>query len=213
MLRRRSRLFALPVLAASVFAMAACGDDDPAGISGDAVTFAEAQVLALAFFQALDGIDIPPLESVGVGPAQTPYGELYPDDINSTNPCPAGGSSSVQGLITGDVDEETGEADIDVSVTVDFNACNVPTSETVVFTLNGAPDVGVGADIVIMDQLVSIDVDFAGAVGFLTSDGRTGTCGLDFTISASASEAGVSQGVTGSACGIDASGFEISLFD
>lgn len=215
MRHRRSRLLAIPVLAASVFALAACGDDDsPTGNSGDAVSAAEAQFLVAAFFEALDAIDIPPLETAGpAGPAQTPYGELYDDEISGTNECFGGGFSTIQGLITGDVDEETGDADIDVNATVDFTTCIVPASETVAYTLDGAPDIDVIADIVIAGQLVSIDIDFDGAVDFLTSDGRTGTCALDLTVSASADEAGVSESASGSVCGVSANQLQITLFD
>ena len=115
-------------------------------------------------------------------------------------------------IIAGDVDEQAGTGDITVNADVDFVGCIVPT-ETVNFTLSGDPDVALSADIVITDQSITIDITAEGAVAFVGSDGRTGTCGIDLSLGAVASAVGVTQTLTGSACGADASNFDVVLFD
>lgn len=216
MLPRRTRALTVALLTTSMLVFSACGGDDPTGTTGDALTAAEAQYLVSAFFGSLQLIQIPLLETgpaaVAGGPARTPYGEVYDDQIDATDTCLGGGQTTVDGIITGDVDQAAGTADITATATVDFVNCVVP-GETVTFTVNGDPDVGIVGDIVITDQAITIDIDASGGVAFETSDGRSGTCGMDITISANASQAGLEQTLTGSACGQNASQFDLVLFD
>lgn len=197
--------------------VSACGDDSPAGITGDALNAAETQQLVGAFFIVLEVIDIPLLDNfygpaAGARPAATPYGELYDDEIDGVTECLGGGSASVTGLITGDVDQEAETADISVSATADLVACVVP-GEATTFTLNGDPDVDLSAEITITPTAISIDISTDGDVAFSTNDGRSGSCSLNFGVSASATQAGVIQNLTGTVCGISASSLDIALFD
>lgn len=210
MLPRRIRSLMVPTLAATMLSVSACGGDDPTGNSGDSLTPLEAQALVSAFFLALDGIDIPLLDTGG--PAATPYGDVYPDVIESQDECFGGGSTTVDGLITGDVDEQAGTAVISAEADVDFINCVVPT-ETVAFTLNGDPDVHLSADIDISETAITIDIAMAGDVAFVGSDGRSGTCAIDLSVAAGASPNGVNQTLLGSACGTSANNFDVQLFD
>lgn len=215
MLPRPTRLFTVPVLAASILAFSACGSDSPTGNSGDALTAAEAEFLVSEFFNALELIQIPLLDTgpaAASGLARTPYGELYDPVIAASGPCAGGGLTSVNGAITGDVDETANTADITASATVDFTGCVVP-GETISYTLNGNPDVGLTADIAITQTSISIDIGVDGAVSYETTDGRSGSCALDLTVAASQSALGFSQTLGGTACGASAGQFDIVLFD
>jgi hypothetical protein len=200
----------VPALAAAMLSTSACGGDDPTGNSGDALTPLEAQALVSAFFVALQGIDIPLLNTGG--PAAVPYGDVYDDVIAGQDECFGGGSTSISGLITGDVDQQAGTAVLSAEADVDFINCVVPT-ETVAFTLNGAPDVHLSADIDISETAITIDIAMEGDVAFVGSDGRSGTCAIDLSVAAGASSSGVNQTLLGSACGTSASNFDVVLFD
>lgn len=216
MLARRTRLLAIACLGPTMFAVSGCGGDSPTGNSGDALNPLEVQFLVFAYFGVLQLIDVPLLDAGPAavsGPARTPYAELYDDLIDGTAECSGGGIITIDGLITGEVDEQSGTADLAANATADFDACVVP-GETVTLTLNGAPDIDISADMDVTQQALSITIDSDGAVAFSTSDGRSGTCAIDLRVAASASEvAGVSEVVTGSACGSNASQLDISLFD
>jgi hypothetical protein len=206
---RRTRLLAIPVLATSLLALSACGGDDPTGNSGDALTAAEAEFFVSELFGALSLIQIPLLSGV---PAQTPYGDVYPDQIDASDQCGGGGLASIVGTITGDVDQQAGTGDINIAATVDFDDCIVP-GETVSFTVNGNPDIGMTADISITQTAITIDIGANGGVSYVTSDGRSGSCSMDLAVAASSSSAGISQSLTGTACGQNANTFNVLLFD
>lgn len=212
----RSKLLAATLLATTSFVLSGCGDDSPTGNAGDALSAVEAQLLVAELFGVLQLIEIPPLDpgptAVASGPARTPYGDLYDDEIGVADACTGGGLATIDGLITGDVDEAAGTADISLTATADFNQCVVPT-QSVSLTLNGDPDVGLSADIDITDVAISVVIDLDGGVSYVSSDGRAGTCAMDLTITANAGSTGVSEVISGSACGTSGSELDIALFD
>lgn len=214
-LRPRAAAAAAATLAL-LLSVSACGSDSPSGIEGDALDAAETAQLVAQFFDVLDLVNIPLLDTAipaaGAQPAATPYGELYDDQIDGVGECQGGGSASVSGLITGDVDQQAETADISVAATADFAGCVVP-GETVTFTLNGDPDVAISADIAITSTSVSIDINADGAVAFVTDDGRSGSCTLDFGVSGSATSSGGIETHTGTVCGLPVSQLDVALFD
>jgi hypothetical protein len=196
------------------FSVSAC-KDDPTGTTGDALSAAETAQMVSAIFFVLQELEIPLLDgpSATSGPAATPYGDLYDDEVDVEINCDEVGAATMTGLITGDVDQEDGTADLDMDATMDFVNCMV-FGEDVVLTLDGNPDVEISADIIITESLITLSIDTEGSVAFTTSDDREGTCGVNLTISASASEAGgVVETLSGSVCGVNASGLDISLFE
>ena len=198
-----------------LLSVSACGSDSPAGITGDALNAAETQQLVGAFFAVLELIDIPLLETAPAAvarPAATPYGELYDDQVGGVTECEGGGSASVEGLITGDVDQEAGTAALSMTATADFAGCVVP-GETTTFTLNGDPDIGLTSDLNISPSAISIDIDTDGYVAFETDDGRSGSCRLNFGVSASATSSGIQETLSGTVCGVNASSLDVSLFN
>lgn len=133
--------------------------------------------------------------------------------IDGNEQCGGGGSATIDGLISGDVDQQTGVSDIAVSATVDFIGCVIP-GDLVTYTLAGAPDVDISADIDITEGGASIAITTNGGIAYSASDGRSGTCSIDLDINASASQGtGVNEVLTGSACGVPAGQLDISLFD
>jgi hypothetical protein len=208
----RLRSLTIPLLVTTILVLPACGSDSPTGNSGDALSPVEAQFVVAALFDVLDLIEIPLLDGppAAAGPAQTPYGQLYDPEIGGNQDCFTG-LASISGLITGDVDQNAETADLSASATVDFDACVVP-GEVVSFTLDGAPDVDLSADIDISPDVISITLNLDGAVAYAATDNRSGTCAIDLTIVGSASSAGVTESMTGSACGTPASQLDVSLF-
>lgn len=212
MLASRPRFISTTLTAAALAFLPACGSDSPTGDTGDALTMIEAQELVTAFFDLLELIDIPPLETGPAAvPAAVPYGDLYDDVISGQMECDGSGFASLQGLITGDVDDPAGTADITATATATFVDC-VHIGETSTLTIQGNPNIGIMADIVITEATIDITIEIDGGLSYTATDGRTGTCAMDLTVTASASSAGVVEGLTGSACGINGSSIDVSLF-
>lgn len=216
MLAPRRRLATMTSLTLALVVLTACGDDSPTEATGDALTVGETQEVVTAFFDLLELIEIPLLDGGGApvaGPAAVPYGDLYDDVIDGQIQCDLpGGTATAVGLITGDVDPVAETADIMVSATVDAVNC-AHVGETSTITLDGDPDVGLGGEISITPVSIDITIDVDGGFSFTTDDGRTGTCPMDFTVTASSSEGGLSEVISGTACGVNAAQLQVSLFD
>ena len=202
------RFFTSAFAAVALVAMPACGSDSPTGNTGDELSTLETQELVAGLFGLLEFIQIPLLDA---GPAAVPYGDLYEDVVSVEETCFPTGTATIDGLITGDVDNTAGTADIDLNATIDFVGCVYP-GETVVFTLNGSPDVDLMANFIVTETSLSAMISIDGAVAYATDDGKTGTCAMDLTITASASAAGVVEGLAGTACGVNSSALDLSLF-
>ncbi len=206
------RAFPLAVLTAGALLVSSCGGSSPTGNSGDALTADEAYAVADEMFTLLQLVDIslfdnPPVASGS--PAATPYGEIYDDQIDEGAACLKGGTGSIVGTISGDVDQEAGSADLSVDATADFDGCGVGEAQTI--TLDGNPDVGISADVLFSPTASSIDLDAQGNVSYSTSDGRNGTCAVDMSVAVSAGETGADQTLSGTVCGVDASTFDLQL--
>lgn len=211
----RRRTLALASLIAATFTLTSCGSDST-GNSGDALTADEASALASEFLGLLQGIDIPLFEALpspAASPAAVPYGDLYDPVIDVNEACDGGGNATIGGTISGDVDSQTYAADINVTATAGFASCGV-VSQSSTITVSGNPDVQISGHVVFDpdQESASIDLGGKGSVTYETNDGRSGTCAVDLSANASlTSVSGLTQSVTGTMCGADASKFDLVL--
>ena len=191
-------------LTACALLLSACGGDDPTGNSGDSVTTAEASILIQSLFTFVG--DNLPLFAPAAAPARVAYGELYDPNIDATEECDVGGSATLTGTISGDVDNEAGTADLNVLASVDTNGCRFYISEVNIITLDSQPDVEFDADLV-MDEVADTETDVvavSGTVAFTITDGRSGTCSIDAVVTIVSTGTGEQWTATGTVCGVGA---------
>ena len=167
-------------------AVSACGDDGGAvgTTSGDPLNSTEAN----AVFNQLFGIGFGGLASPPALMA-APAAEPIPE---TTTQCPGGGSVTV----SGDVSGGTTSGSFDITETI--SGC-VVTEGGVAFTVNGDPEIRITGDITIGQTLEDIDIDMTIRGGFTYSsdDGRSGSCGVDVSISMTGSTISASGNVCG----------------
>jgi hypothetical protein len=197
-------------VATTLLAATACSDD------ADSLNALETQALVAEFFDLLELVEIPLLDpgpAAASGPALVPYGDAYDDEIDGESACDAGGAGTITGLITGDVDPVDETGDVTVTATADFVGC-VQVGEVSTLTLDGDPDVGIIANIVVTEGSISIIIDTNGAIAWRSNDDRSGTCVIDLTITATEDEVtGIDQSASGRACGASAATLDLELFD
>jgi len=140
-----------------------------------------------------------------------PYSSLYDPNIDATEPCDAGGTGTLTGTISGDIDAEAGTADLNILATADFSGCRIYISEVNMITIDGQPDVEFDADLLINDTAdTETDVvDVSGAVAFTTTDGRSGTCSIDAVVTIMSTATTDSWSATGTVCGVNAASLVI----
>ena len=184
-----------------VFALAACGDDDPTGVTGS-LSEAEAQDLVGLIFQL--GF----FNSLTLGTPQAVDGlaraiETSTQTVQTTADCPAGGTVSLDATIDYSFDTETLESSIDYSVTQIHNGCMGVGGQGQTFTLNGNPSVtfSLSADANAQDTSTSWSGGMNGGVAW-DVDGRSGTCTVSVEYAGSGSSSGaVSFSMNGIVCG------------
>jgi hypothetical protein len=186
--------------------LSACGDD-PLGVnSGDELSDAEIQALFNQLGEALG--DVSPSASIVRAPDGLQLAEISVDQsVSVTAPCQSG-TISVDGSVSGTVDDQTFESDLSMGVTVDFAACSFPSNDLTV-TVDGQPDITFQADFLLTQESLSVDGSQRGGFSFTTSDGRAGSCAIDIEFDASytTGSAAVSS-VSGTVCGRSAAAFE-----
>lgn len=198
---RWSRLALAAVLATG---LVACGDDDPSGpLAGDDLTAAEAEVMMEALAEA-GGLAVTGFGGAqAAAPSRAPFG---PVSVEETVDCPQGGSIALSGSISGDTADD-GTGTVDYSFTQLHQACqSTAESAATVWTFDGDPDVTVDMEMTITESSFTMDGVQQGAVQW-SSEGRSGTCGIDvtYTFSGSQSGASFSGSVSGTVCGHDVS--------
>jgi hypothetical protein len=178
----RIRKSYLAVLA--LFGVAACGGDDPLGVnSGDQLTPTEIQSLfdAMSAAFASGGVSpSAPATSSGISLAPIPVDQNF----TFSAACPLGGTIGVSGSANGEIDDQTLAGDLSMSFTYQINGCVVSSSD-ITFTVNHNPAITFGADFVFTQDQMSIDGSQRGGFEFVSSDGRSGSCAIDLTFSAS----------------------------
>lgn len=189
------------VALAAMVALAGCGDDD--GVTPGNLTEAEAQELAGAIFQqsfanALQLDYQPPAQAPG-GPALVTYSE----SVEATGPCPLGGEVTLQGVVDGDIDDETGAGTIEFSVDLVHALCGVQGDQGTQFTLTGNP--GLGFDFTMEtdgEENFGFSGEILGNVDWST-DEEDGSCGIDYDFSGESAQGGFAFNTEGTVCGVE----------
>lgn len=202
-------LLAAPVVALS---LAACDDDGGTGIEGDDLTQAETEAM----------VDILLAEGLGTAlgfgafggtfePSDLPLVTRLAEEIDETfgpftESCPFGGRVTWSGSATGNLDDETGEGDIDLAFTTVHDDCGLSSEdEDVLFTFTGDDQIDSDLAFVITQQLVELDGATIGGIVWELEDGRSGRCGIDVGFSFDVTETRVVGSMSGTVCGVDVS--------
>ena len=170
------------LVCASGFAALACafGCSGHENPTGPTVSLSQAEVVTLA-----DEVgSLMPSPNLGT-----------PGSTNASAACPGGGSISA----TGSYSATSTTATLDV--TYAFNSCK-STHYTVSSPLR------VRGSATSTGTQLSMQASFKGTVAVSTSDGRSGNCGVDFTVSTTVgqSTANPVYTISGTACGVNVSG-------
>lgn len=202
---RYSRFISVSI-AGLALTVAACGDN-PLGVnSGDALSDAEIQALFNQMGDALG--DVSPSANLVAALDGIQLAEISVDEsVSVTAPCQSG-TISVDGSVSGTVDDQTFESDLTMGVTLDFAACVVP-ADSITVTVDGQPDITYSAHFRLTQDSLVVDGSQLGGFSFTTSDGRAGSCAIDVTFDASyATGSAAVSTVSGTVCGRSASQFE-----
>ena len=204
-MHRSSRLPA--AFAALALLTAACGDG-PTATSGDPLTEAEVMEIATDVFNGVGE-----MFSGGFGPQRSallPAGLhlsiMAPVPINITidesGPCGGDGTASVSGSIQGSIDNETGAGNLEFDVTQSATNC-VIVGATHTYTVSGEPNIHLtGSFESDGGDTFSGSFSLVGGLTFAVEDGRSGTCGIDVTVTVSATETSFSGTASGTMCGV-----------
>lgn len=183
-----------------VFALAACGDDDPTGTSN--LTEAQAQEVASAVFTSafLAWSQIPQEPPAAAdGPAMAPYS--YDFSWEGTAACPGGGTTSLVATVSSSGDTETQAGSADIEFTSVHDGCVVQSAS--------GPIVLTGNPSVIVDLSYESDAEgnatFDGGINGALDydfDGEDGTCAIAYSFSGSIAGESTSFSVNGNVCGV-----------
>lgn len=121
-------------------------------------------------------------EQAAAGPALAPV--TVNEQTSGMATCPLGGSLSVDGTVSGTVDDETGELDLDVSLDMSHDDCR---SEHEVsgtqFTLSGDPSLAMDMGMAFSEaDGLEMAGTMEGWVSWSISDGREGSCAIDLSL-------------------------------
>lgn len=197
----------LIALAGLALLATACGDNplDPRHTLSDAEAAFLAEQMATS---SLDGVS----QSMAGSPGLAPGVAGAPAAIDSggtitwertftmTRPCRAGGTVTASGDTKGTIDVLTHSGSVEINHVLSMDACAV-THDSVTITVNTDPDIT-------MDGTVSIEAGRRASGSFTkqgtflwsTSDGRSGSCQVDLTITWNADG---THTMTGTVCGRD----------
>lgn len=191
-----SSLRHLALLAGLALFTAGCSDST--GTDGDALSPAEAAFLADEFtVTALDGLS----SALSRAPAAAALASppiTFTRTVSYSRDCQGGGTVSVTGSMTGTLDSETRSGTVSVANTMIITDC-VKSRGDLTFTLNTDPSLDLSGEITIENGQRSGGT-FAkiGAFRWEASDGRSGRCAIDLSITWAADG---SRSVTGTVCG------------
>lgn len=226
--RRSSRTNAHVVVAAlmsmAAFALAACGDDDPAGpeaqISAEqaervalAVSEAAGRAAGIALAEAQQAAGGSLASPLAVEPSIQPRTQQAPGqftwDFDSSTECPEGGTVGAAGSGSLESSDDGGTIGFDWTAQVSYGECGVETDDGIFVLSTASPvDLG-GSGEAVADGEGSLEGNFdwsyAGSVAWNELDGPSGTCTIDLTAAldfqGGASGATWSGTVAGSVCG------------
>lgn len=198
-------LFGLaPVLA---LGLAACGGGFTS--SGDALTESEAADLAEALaqggFAGFAGIG-------AAAPSRAPgvAATTITQTLSETVPCEGGGNVSINGSVTGNINQTGSGGTISFNYTAAPSGCAVSTSGGKTFTISGDPNIKAQGDFTFSisgtSETFQGSLNYDGKFSWTSSDGRAGACGVDLTANYDFSFSGTgttgTAALTGTVCGV-----------
>lgn len=190
--------------------LVACGGDGGDGGGGngtgpdgpEGLTQQEAQemVEALASTGAFS-----PTTGGSMGMSSSAAGVPVEVDVSTSNSCPGGGSVQVQGTLSGDMNQETGAGEFQLSLDQTHQDCTASSESGRSFTFNGSPSVDTDMDFTTTAD-GTFDVTGTNTGGFdWQSQGESGSCDVNLSYEFSGSAETFSGSVEGSICGVDVS--------
>lgn len=101
----------------------------------------------------------------------------FTHQVQSSHPCPAGGTVAFDLVMDGTADDETGSFAFTLGGSQTHNDCAFP-HQGLTITVDGDPDLQFTASAAMTDNLPSAPFTFGveGGFTFVTSDGRSGEC-------------------------------------
>ena len=180
-------------------AAGACGGDATAPTPSNALRSDEAADLAVAMGLVLSGTGgAPATANVAASVAYSTVPISYA--MEQTLPCPSGGTIHVKGSVNGQYDAASQSMSMDVTATQEPKDCGMPV-KALTFTTSGAPNLSTTAHMEIKggQPAGAFTSSTKGGFSWKASDGRSGSCSVDYTSKADFT-AGTVQ-VTGSFCG------------
>ena len=204
----RTRRTVLALLLPLGMLVACGGDDGNGGGNGtgpdgpDGLTEQEAQEMVEAL--ASTGV-FSPTTGGSMGMSSSAAAVPVDFEVTTSNSCPGGGSVQVQGTLTGDVNQETGAGDFQLSLEQTHQDCVASAESGRSFTFNGSPSVNTDMDFTTTAE-GSYDVTGSNTGSFdWQSEGESGSCDVDLSYDFSGSAESFSGSVEGSICGVDVS--------
>lgn len=196
----KSCLLLLPLLA-----FAACGGDDGTGPADTELTEQEVGEMMEALAAAGAFSPPSPQEGSGTSAPNAPARTTFDYDVETTASCPGGGSVSISGSVQGDVDDQTGEGDFDVTMTQSHQDCVASSDAGTTFTFNSSPGLQTSMDFTTTsDGSYSITGSHSGSLGWTTGE-KSGSCSVDISYDFSGSQSSFSGSAQGTVCGVDVS--------
>jgi hypothetical protein len=197
----RPSLRAVPLALLATF-VAACGKSPTEG--GDQLTQQESLALyaevSLAISQALANVSYSAPPAGGPSATSTPFG----GSMSYSGACSAGGSVSVSGSYDGSYDTDVSNYAYNYTMTMDFAACqsNAQSGE---FSIGGDPNLVVTGSFSWTGTTYHYTYSEQGGVSFQTSDGRSGSCQINYSATADYNGTTASVNLNGNICGTDIS--------
>jgi len=161
-------------------ALAACGRD-AAGPSSQ-MRSDEAQTLALGLAGSARAFNGSGMASGDVVASSAAATAPFSISVDESLPCPKGGTLAVKATTTGQLGSRPFALSADMTGSVAPNACAWQVKAGTL-TVTGDPNVAVTAHVAV-GAVPNPGVDTfsaKGALGWSTSDGRSGTCAIDYT--------------------------------
>jgi hypothetical protein len=189
----------------AAFSLTACGSFTS---SGDALNEAEVGALAGALvgqgFPGTGGASMTPAapsSSASAASAAAPTGKISVK-IDDSGPCQGGGTVSVTGDLSVDVNQTAQTGTLEYNFTLVPNGCKVTSESGKVFTLTGDPNVKGDGKLNWAQNSFQGALNYSGKFNWESSDGRSGACGVDLNADFHVVTGSITANLTGSVCGI-----------
>jgi hypothetical protein len=197
----RPSLRAVPValLAASI---AACGDSptETEDLLTQQESLAVYSQVSVAIAQALANVSYSAPSAGGPSAAPVPFS----GSMSYSGSCTAAGNVIVTGSYEGSYDSEATSYTYDYDMTMDFSGCR-SSGEGGEITIDGDPNLVVTGSYDWTGTTYHYTYEQHGGISFVTGDGRSGSCGIDYTATIDWDGTTSSVTIVGSFCGVDMS--------